>query len=55
MAEKMNANRILVGKPGGRRPLRRSRRRWEDNINMDLKEIEWGAVDWTGAGFLRAR
>jgi hypothetical protein len=38
---KRNAYRILVGKPEGRRPLGRPRRRWVDNIKTDLKEIEW--------------
>jgi hypothetical protein len=37
---------ILVGRPEGRRPLGRPRRRWEDNINMDLREIGFGDVDW---------
>jgi hypothetical protein len=37
---------ILVGRPEGRRPLRRHRRRWEDNIKMDLREIRFGDVDW---------
>jgi hypothetical protein len=36
----------LVGKPEGRRPLGRPRRRWEDNIKMDLREVGWGGVDW---------
>jgi hypothetical protein len=45
--EKRNACRILVGKPEGKRPLGRPRRRWEDNIKMDLREIEWGGMDWT--------
>jgi len=40
------AHSILIGKPKGRRPLGRSRRRWEDNIRMDLKGIEWEGVDW---------
>jgi hypothetical protein len=44
--EKMNAYRILVGKPEGKRPLGRPRRRWEDNIRMDLREIRWGGMDW---------
>jgi hypothetical protein len=35
-----------VGKPEGRRPLGRPRRRWEDNIKMDLREVGWGGVDW---------
>jgi hypothetical protein len=37
---------ILVGRPKGRRPLGRPRRRWEDNIKLDLGEIEFGDVDW---------
>jgi hypothetical protein len=41
-----NAYSILVGKPEGRRPLGRLRRRWEDSIGMDLREIEFGDVDW---------
>jgi hypothetical protein len=35
-----------VGKPEGRRPLGRPRRRWVDNIKMDLREIEWDGMDW---------
>jgi hypothetical protein len=38
--------RILVGKPEGKKPLRRPRCRWVDNIKMDLREIEWDGVDW---------
>jgi hypothetical protein len=41
-----NAYRILVGKPEGKRPLGRPRRRWMDIIKMDLREIEWGGMDW---------
>jgi hypothetical protein len=48
MGEKRNAYRLLVGKPGGKRPLRRPRRRWVDNIKIDLLEIGWGGVDWIG-------
>jgi hypothetical protein len=48
MVEKMNAYRLLVGKPEGRRPLGRPRRRWVDNIKIDLLEIGWGDVDWIG-------
>jgi hypothetical protein len=40
------AYNILVGRPEGRRPLGRPRRRWEDNIMMDLREIGLGDVDW---------
>ena len=39
-------HRVLVGKPEGKRPLGRSRRRWEDNIKMDLQEVEEGCEDW---------
>jgi hypothetical protein len=42
----MGAYNILVGRPEGRRPLGRRRRRWEDNIKMDLREIGFGDVDW---------
>ena len=38
--------RVLVGKPEGRKPLWRPRRRWEDNIRMDLREVGCGCVDW---------
>jgi hypothetical protein len=41
-----NTYRILVGKPEEKRPLGRLRRKWEDNIRMDLREIGWGGVDW---------
>jgi hypothetical protein len=46
MGEKMTAYMILVGKPEGKRPLGRPRRRWVDNIKKDLREIEWDGVDW---------
>jgi hypothetical protein len=45
MGEKRKAYRLLVGKPEGKRPLGRPRRRWVDNIKMDLLEIGWGGVD----------
>jgi hypothetical protein len=44
--EVRSAYNILVGKPEGSRPLRRPRRRWKDNIKMDLREIGFGDVDW---------
>jgi hypothetical protein len=47
MLKKRNAYRILVAKPEGSRLLARTRRRWVDNIKMDLREIEWDSVDWT--------
>jgi hypothetical protein len=46
MGEKMNAYRILVGKLEGKRSLGRPRRRWVDNIKMNLIEIEWEGMDW---------
>jgi hypothetical protein len=46
MGEKKNACRILMGKPEGKRPLGRPRRRWVDNIKIDLREIGWGAMYW---------
>jgi hypothetical protein len=46
MGEKRNAYRLLVGKPEGKRPLGRPRRRWVDNIRTDLGEVGWGDVDW---------
>jgi hypothetical protein len=48
MGEKRNAYRLLVGKPEGKRPLGRPRRRWVDNIRMDIGEVGWGDVDWIG-------
>jgi hypothetical protein len=46
MGEERNACRLLLGKPEGKRPLGRPKRRWVDNIKMDLLEIGWGGVDW---------
>jgi hypothetical protein len=46
--EKRNAYRLLVGKPEGKRPLGRPRRRWVDNIKSDIFYIGWGAVDSIG-------
>jgi hypothetical protein len=47
MRENRNAYRVSVGKPEGKRSPGRYRRRWKDNIKMDLREIEWGGMDWT--------
>jgi hypothetical protein len=44
--EGRNVYRVLVGKPKGKRPLERPRRRWEDGIKMDLREIGLGCVEW---------
>jgi hypothetical protein len=41
-----NAYRVLVGKLEGKKPLGRRRRKWDDNIEMDLREIRWGGMDW---------
>ena len=52
MGEERGAYRILVGKPEGKRPLGRPRRRWVDNIRMDLQEVGcgYGGLDWAGLG-----
>jgi hypothetical protein len=46
MGEGRNVYRVLVGKPEGKRPFERPRRRWEDGIKMDLREVGWGGVEW---------
>ena len=46
--EERGVYRVLVGKPEGKRPLGRPRRRWLDNIRMDLQEVGCGHVDWLG-------
>ena len=47
MREKRGIYRVLVGKPEGKGPLGRLRRRWEDNIKMYLQEVGSGGIDWT--------
>ena len=49
MGEKTGSYWVLVEKPEGRRPLGSFRRRWEDNIKMDLREVSWG-IDWIDHG-----
>jgi hypothetical protein len=51
MGESRGAYRVLVGKSEGKRPLGRARRRWEDNIKMDLQEVGYGG--WTASSWLR--
>jgi hypothetical protein len=46
IVEKRNAYRISVGKPEGNRSLGRPRRKWADNIKIDLREIKWDGMDW---------
>jgi len=46
MGEKRGVYRVLVGKPEGKRPLGRPRRRWKDNIKMNLQELRFGVMGW---------
>jgi hypothetical protein len=55
MGEKRNVYRLLVGKPEGKRPLGRPRRRWIDNIKNDLLELGVSVVDWIGLAQERYR
>jgi len=48
MGEERGVNRVLVGKPEGKRPLGRPRRRWMNNIRTDLQEVGCGYMDWIG-------
>ena len=55
MGEGRGVHRVLVGKPEGKRPLGRPRRRWEDNIKMDLKEVGGVCGDWMELAQVRDR
>jgi hypothetical protein len=46
MGKRRGVYRVLVGKPEGKRPLGRPRRRWKDNIKTDLQEVRFGSMDW---------
>jgi hypothetical protein len=46
MGEERNVNKVLMGKPGGKRPLGRPRRRWDNGIRIDLRETSWESVEW---------
>ena len=46
MDERRGVYRLLLGKPDGKRPLGKPRRKWEDNIKMDVQEVECGGMDW---------
>jgi len=55
MGEERGVYRVLVGKPEGKRPLGRPRRRWVDNVRMDLQEVGCGYMDWIGLAQNRDR
>ena len=55
MGERRGVYRVLVGKPEGKRPLGRPRRRWKDNIKMDLQEVGCGGMDWVELALDRDR
>ena len=55
MGEGRGVYRVLVGKPEGKRPLGRPRRRWEDNIRMDVQEVGLGYENWIGLAQYRDR
>ena len=55
MGDRRDVFRVLVGKPVGKRPIGRPRRRWVDNIKMDLHEVECGGMDWIGLAKDRGR
>jgi hypothetical protein len=53
MRAKRNAYRILMGKPEGKRPLRRQRCRWVNSIKMDIRDITWVGMDWIDLALVR--
>jgi hypothetical protein len=53
--EERGVYRVLVGKPEGKRSMGRPRRRWKDNIRMDIQEVECGGMDWIGLAEDRGR
>ena len=55
MGEKRDANSVFVGRREGKRPLWRPRRRWDDNIKMDLQEVGCGGMDWIELAQVRDR
>jgi hypothetical protein len=55
MGKERGVYRVLVGKPEGKRPLGRPKRRWEDNIKMDLQEVGCEGMDWIGLAQDRGR
>jgi hypothetical protein len=55
MGEERKVYKVLVGKPEGKRPLGRPRRKWEDGVRMDLRDIGLGGVDWIGLAQNRDR
>jgi hypothetical protein len=55
MGKKMNAYRILVGKPEGKRPLGRQRRRWVNSIKTNVNEIGWDGMEWIYLAQVRDR
>jgi len=55
LGEERGVYRVLLGKSEGKRPLGRPRRRWVDNIRMDLQEVGYGYMDWIGLALDRDR
>jgi hypothetical protein len=55
MGDERGVYKVLTGKPEGKRPLARPRRRWENNIRMDLQEVGCGGIDWIGLARDRGR